>query len=287
MEFQLQLQPYRYHRNIFVLANIDEVGVHLDDAFVKMSLIHSSEFVEPIRERVEKWIVHLNLSTDTLSEWTVCQTNWSRLESLFSLPGIEFKIPEELQVFKGIHEIWKETMNEVYENSLALVALLRPGRLNTFQECNKKIAELSSRMDDYLNSRRLNFPRLYFLSNFELMSILTEQPKDVDRIGRYMPKIFDSIFRLKVQRKDIACLLEPVYTITHVLSETGEEVELVDSVRVEGSADQWLKVLEMEMVNTIRRAVKVGFKSYPDDLKEVLQWGRGESIKILFFMKGN
>lgn len=190
-------------------------------------------------------------------------------------------------MFKGIHEIWKETMNEVYENSLALVALLRPGRLNTFQECNKKIAELSSRMDDYLNSRRLNFPRLYFLSNFELMSILTEQPKDVDRIGRYMPKIFDSIFRLKVQRKDIACLLEPVYTITHVLSETGEEVELVDSVRVEGSADQWLKVLEMEMVNTIRRAVKVGFKSYPDDLKEVLQWGRGESIKILFFMKRN
>lgn len=248
--------------------------MQLDDAFVRINVIRSSEHVEPIMDRVEKWIIHLNVSTETLSEWSVCQTNWSRLEYLFSLPGIEFKIPEELKLFKVINGIWKETMCEVHENSLALVALLRPGRLKTFQECNMKLTELSERMDNYLDTRRLNYPRLYFLSNFELMTILTEEPKNVQQVGRFLPKIFDSIFRLTVTRTDIECLLEPVYKITHMISETGQEVRLGDEVRIEGSADQWLKVLEMEMVNTVRRAIRNGFQSF--DKEEIVEWGRGE-----------
>lgn len=273
MEFHLELATYRYHRNIFILVNAEEVATYLDDSFVRINLIHSSEHVAPIRERVERWIVHLNVATDILTEWSMCQANWSRLEYLFSLPGIEFKIPEELLLFNEIHSVWTMAMTQVHENSLALVALLRPGQLKTFRDCNQKIQELSDRMDSYLNSRRLNFPRLYFLSDYELMTILTEQPSNVQQVGRYMPKIFDSIFRLVVKKEDIRCLLEPVFSVTHMVSETGVEVPLVDEVKIEGSTDQWLKVLEMEMVNTVRRAMKRGNQSFDQD--QIIVWGRG------------
>lgn len=260
MRFYFKLGSYRYHRNIFVLENVDDVAMHLDDSFVKMSLIRSSRHVEPTRDRVEKWIIHLNIATDTLAEWTLCQANWRRFEYLFSLPGIEFKIPDQLRLFEELNAIWKEIMLEVNENSLALVALLRTGRLNVLKECNKRIQELSKRIDDYLNTRRLNFPRLYFLSNVELMSILTEEPKNLQKVGRFLSKIFDSVFQLAVKRKEFECLLEPVYSVTHVVSERGEEVKLEDEVKIEGSTDQWLKVLEMEMVNTVKWAMKRGWE---------------------------
>ena len=274
MEFHLQLEKYRYHRNIYVLKNNEEVASMLDDSFVKMNMIRSSDHVAPIRTRVEKWIEYLNVATDTLGEWSLCQTQWSRLEYLFSLPGIEFKIPDELKLFKEIHSIWIETMREVYESSLALVALLRPGRLKLFQECNLRIKTLTDKLDSYLNTRRLNFPRLFFLSDFELLTILTEEPKNIQHVGRFMAKIFDSIFQLKVTRKDIACLLEPVYTITHMVSEAGEEVPLVDPLKIDGSADQWLKVLGREMIITVREALKDGYQSY--DPERLIEWGRGK-----------
>lgn len=276
MEYHLKLIPYRYHRNIFVLTDIEEVALCLDDSFVKMTVIRSSQYVEPIRERVEKWIIHLTVSTETLSEWSACQSSWIRLEYLFSLPGIEFKIPDELLLFNDIHSAWRDTLCEAHENPLALVALLRPGRLQTFHECNMKIKDLSDRMDNFLNTRRLNFPRLYFLSDFELMTILTEEPKNVEQVGRFMPKIFDSIFKLIVKRTDIACLLEPIYTITHMISDMGHAVPLVDVVKIDGSTDQWLKVLEIEMTNTVRKALQQAYNSF--DSEKVIEWEEGKLI---------
>lgn len=274
MKYEFTLEKYRYYRNNFVLTNIEEVALHLDDSFVRTKVIQSSEYVEPIRDRIEQWIVHLNICMETVSQWKICQCNWARFESLFTLPGIEFKMPGELALFQQINNIWKDTITEVYENRLAIVALLRPGRLATFKDCNQRIQELSDRMDSYLNTRRLNYPRLYFLSNFEIITVLTVQPKNIQRIEKYLPKLFDSIFGLKIVQEDIKCLLEPMYTITHMASETGFEVPLLDMVQIEGSADQWLKVLEIEMVNTIRKAIKAGYHSY--DSENVLEWGQGK-----------
>lgn len=279
VEFHLKLIPHRYHRNIFILENADKVAQHLDDSFVKIGLIRSSRYVEPIRDRVEKWEIHLEVSTKTLVEWVNCQSNWCRLEFLFSIPGIEFQIPEELKLFNVIHSAWKETMCEANENSLALVALLKTGRLETFQECNLKIQDLTNRMDRFLNSRRFNFPRLYFLSQLELLTILTEEPRNVQQLSRFMPKIFDSVFKLKVKSTDYACLLEPVFTVTHIVSEIGQEVSLIDGVKIDGTTDQWLEVLEKEMINTVKEALKIGFESY--DSNDVIEWGKGNSSTTL------
>lgn len=275
MRFELKFEKYRYYRNNFVLTNIEEVGMHLDDSFVRMNVIRNSKYVKPIRDRIDQWIIHLNICMDTLSQWSAFQCNWSRFEALFSLPGVEYKIPDELQLFNHINNTWKETIFEVHENRLAIVALLRPGRLDTFKDCNRRITVLSDRMDHYLNTRRLNYPRLYFLSNVELITILTEQPKDIKRIEKYLPKLFDSIFGLKVCKENIKCLLEPVYSITHMASETGFEVPLYDDIRVEGSADQWLKVLEMEMVNTIRKEIRIGYqtKTYEEERVSIFEQG--------------
>lgn len=61
-----------------------------------------------------------------------------------------------------------------FQNPLALPACTYPGLFEELERNNGLLEEILKCLEDYLESKRVVFPRFYFLSNEELLEILAQ-----------------------------------------------------------------------------------------------------------------
>ena len=159
--------------NAYKLKDWDSIIMTLDDSLASISDIQGSRYVKRLSEQVEKTHNMLILVSDTIEQWKLFQRNWLYLENIFqSSKEIKDKCNKEWKEFEAIDKKWTVLMKKVFQRKLVEKHCTQK-QLDEFLSQNRKMEEIQKRVEEYLDEKRTEFPRLYFISNDELLHLLS------------------------------------------------------------------------------------------------------------------
>uniref|UniRef100_G1MWR4 Dynein axonemal heavy chain 1 n=1 Tax=Meleagris gallopavo TaxID=9103 RepID=G1MWR4_MELGA len=248
----------------FILKNTDEASQLLDDHIVMIQSMSFSPFKKPFEDRMNTWENKLKMTQDVLEEWLNCQCSWLYLEPIFRSEDIKRQLPVESERFQMMDTDWRIIMKNANENPEVMSLCPDPALLENLQKCNKLLELVQKGLSEYLETKRGAFPRFYFLSDDELLEILS-QTKDPTAVQPHLRKCFENIARLQFQ-EDLQ--------ITHMYSAEGEEVKLFAAIYPTDKVEDWLLEVEKSMKASVRDNIERSIGVYPETPRTtwVLQW---------------
>ncbi len=118
-------------------------------------------------------------------------------------------------------------------------------------DMNTRLEEIQKSLDMYLETKKVIFPRFYFISNDDLLEILG-QSKNPPAIQSHLKKLFDNVKSLKLQKAPIGTKTEAL----SMFSQEGEEVAFLGPLSLEGPVEAWLCDVESTMRSTLKDLLK-------------------------------
>ncbi|KAI9353687.1 dynein heavy chain and region D6 of dynein motor-domain-containing protein [Obelidium mucronatum] len=239
-----------------LLRSSEELIETLEDNQVMLQNMMSSKFVAHFETQISKWQNTLSTVDTVCTLWLEVQQTWSHLENIFmGSEDIRAQLPEDSKRFDGIDSKYKELMQEASKTPNAVEACTREGLFETLEKLQGQLALCEKSLAEYLETKRLAFPRFYFVSASDLLDILAKGNIPIE-VAVHLAKLFDSIARLEFQKNEKG---EFTKTAVGMYSQQDEYVEFV-----------WLNRLITTMRKTLKHLLGEGVSTYEEKPRE--QW---------------
>ncbi|XP_029790782.1 dynein heavy chain 14, axonemal [Suricata suricatta] len=242
--------------SVLILSSTDNILAQLEESQITLATVKGSSSLGPFKDLVEKWDQKLTLFSYTLEEWMNCQRNWLYLEPIFHSVEIQRQLPAEAKLFSQVISMWGEIMSKLQNKLEAVRITTSTGALETLQDCNRHLEYIMKSLEDYLEIKRMLFPRFYFLSNTELLNIIANS-RNPESVQPHLVKCFENIKQLLLWTPEIG----PPAVIMLVSAE-GECLLLPRKIRVRSAVEQWLVNVEKSMFDVLKKFVSQGVEDW-------------------------
>lgn len=237
MEFEQEIHT---RTGCKLLRANEELIETLEDNQVQLQNLITSKFIAHFLEEVSSWQNKLGMADQVITIWFEVQRTWMHLESIFmSSEDIRKQLPEDSERFDQIDKDFKALMIEMGKTPNVVESTNKPGILPTLEEIQKKLTLCEKALAVYLETKRLAFPRFYFVSSADLLDILSNgnQPS---LVCKHLTKLFDSIARLKFETIDNNASGEKNYNILGMFAKDGEYVQFDEECDSSGAVSTFL-----------------------------------------------
>jgi len=272
-ELSLDMEPYKA---TFRLRSSDDVFQALEDNVVTLSTMKGSKYFPVFEKEITHLEKTLGLVSEMIEKVGVVQKNWMYLENIFiGSEDIRKQLPNESIVFEEVHEAFQDAMREVEQDAICIRACTEE-RLNEFNKMEEKLEYIQKKLEHYLESKRQQFPRFYFLSDDDLLAILG-QAKDPTNVQKHLKKLFEGIKSLKMSMPGEDGY--KTHTVSQIVAPDGEILPLNETLKLEGRPEDWLNNVEDAMFAACKTQLYKVFESSKSAKKE--KWVRDSQGQLI------
>ena len=249
----VELEVREYRETETYVVRVDEtVTQMLDDHIVMAQAMSFSPFKKPFESRIHEWERTLSMTSEVLDEWLALQRAWMYLEPIFGSDDIMEQLPLEGKRFGAVDRSWRKTLLRTKASPGILRMCDDRQLLETFRDANRVLDGVQKGLAEYLETKRLAFARFFFLSNDELLQILS-QTKNPLAVQPHLRKCFEAIQTLD---------FEDDLSIVAMNSAEGEKVPFAEKMKPKGAVEMWLGEVERIMKKSCRHSVVESLADY-------------------------
>lgn len=168
---------------------------------------------------------------ECIDVWLLVQKKWMYLEGIFiGNEDIRQQLKDESKKFDKNNQAFKKIMETTYKTpNVYACCVLYENRLTELKTLSDELDKRQKSLSDYLDRKRNIFPRFYFLSDEDLLSILGSS--DPSAVQPHMLKLFDNCKELLMSRSKQVVGME---------SDEGEKFDLREAIKPEGPVEVWM-----------------------------------------------
>lgn len=257
-EVNFILVPYRIAGQ-FTLGGWGDIYAVLDEDVQEVQQLEMSQFKGVYLEDINNWTQSLLNITSILEAWRKFQQKWVQLQPIFESSDISKVMAGETKKFLMADKVWKELIKGLKESLNVKITCNKENLLKSINDSNILLEQVERGLNDFIEKKKGDFPRFYFISNEDLIEIIS-QTKDLNKIKDSLKKIFENIHYIDLKDEKL---------IIRMLSNLKEAVALKDQVPIAGkNVEVWMKDLENSMFATVKNCMDKAIVAYAKSPRE-------------------
>lgn len=226
----------------------------LEDHQGQLQNMLSSKYIPHFLTEVTQWQERLGNADAVCSAWMEVQRKWMYLESIFvGSKDIRMQLPDDSKRFDQIDRDFKELVRSVENESNIVQVTNRAGLLTKLEQLQAMLILCEKALNDYLETKRLAFPRFYFISSSDLLDILSNgnQP---ELVCNHLTKLYDSLAKLTLSGT----------TASAMISKEKESITFRQKCDCSGQVENWLNRVTDAMKMTLHAQFVQAVQSYEE-----------------------
>jgi dynein heavy chain len=255
IELDIDLYKDKYYK----LKSTDDIAQILEDDSVAISTMKASKFYASFEGTIDRWEKKLATISEVIDSILGVQRKWIYLESIFMGGGdISKQLPQESILFAQVNNDFIRIMTQLYQNSKAEKSCTTDGLLASIYAMDEGLEKIQKCLDQYLETKRMAFPRFYFVSDDDLLEILGQSKYPV-AVQKHIKKCFEGIKSLE--------LIPPTgptksYEAVVMNSPDGEIAPFAENITIDGAVEVWLNQVEIAMRRGIGKLLHIAIQGF-------------------------
>ncbi|OAF64022.1 hypothetical protein A3Q56_08273, partial [Intoshia linei] len=222
--FQLNYQQDSNNHKISIIKEWRELHNQIGENQNLLQSLQDSSFFGGFKDKVDIWKKKFDDLEYCLTRLNKFQRKWLYLEPIF----FRGALPEEKHRFDKITKDYRSIMLCI-ERDMRLVSFVsRVNLKSTLDNCITQLKVCQKSLYEYLEKKRMNFPRFYFIGDDDLLEILGQSTNPVI-IQQHLKKLYAGVYSVEFDKES--------KVITSIKSVKSENFKLDSVVRIDNNVE--------------------------------------------------